>query len=191
MPKFYCTHCGQHIDAPLELAGQSAGCPACSNQVIVPIAHASAKFYCTHCGQHIDAPLELAGQSASCPACSNQVIVPIAHASAPSPLAGSDLAANPQTRRRDPQMQVGLGQLGFLGAFVGSVFLGAFAATLTGVSFAGFLVALPFIIWAACSRMKNAGKHEAWAILAIVPIVSLVFYCYCLVAPPGHSNKTN
>ena len=73
---------------------------------------------------------------------------------------------------------------------MGSVFLGALVASVTGERLVGYLVAIPFVIWAACSRMKNAGKHEAWAILGIVPIVSLVLYIYCLAAPPARSNKT-
>ncbi len=36
MPKFYCSHCGQHIDAGDELAGTSAACPACGGKIIVP-----------------------------------------------------------------------------------------------------------------------------------------------------------
>lgn len=41
MPKFYCNHCGQRIDAGDELAGTSAACPACGGKIIVPqiIAH--------------------------------------------------------------------------------------------------------------------------------------------------------
>ena len=36
MPKFYCTHCGQHIDAPDELAGSHAACPTCGGEIDVP-----------------------------------------------------------------------------------------------------------------------------------------------------------
>ena len=36
MPKFYCTHCGQHIDAPDELAGSHLACPTCGGEIDVP-----------------------------------------------------------------------------------------------------------------------------------------------------------
>lgn len=37
MPKFYCSHCGQHIDAPDELAGTNAICPSCEGRIEVPL----------------------------------------------------------------------------------------------------------------------------------------------------------
>lgn len=37
MPKFYCSHCGQSIDGPDELAGQKANCPTCNAEIQVPI----------------------------------------------------------------------------------------------------------------------------------------------------------
>lgn len=36
MPLFYCSHCGQHIDADDSLAGASVACPSCSGTIIVP-----------------------------------------------------------------------------------------------------------------------------------------------------------
>ena len=36
MPKFSCPHCSQHIDAPDELAGTNATCPACEGAITVP-----------------------------------------------------------------------------------------------------------------------------------------------------------
>jgi len=36
MPKFFCTHCGQSIDADDEFAGMTAHCPACSGSIVVP-----------------------------------------------------------------------------------------------------------------------------------------------------------
>lgn len=36
MPKFHCTHCGQHIDAPEETAGTPANCPSCGGEILVP-----------------------------------------------------------------------------------------------------------------------------------------------------------
>lgn len=36
MPKLYCTHCGQHIDAPNELAGTQAACPTCGGEINIP-----------------------------------------------------------------------------------------------------------------------------------------------------------
>lgn len=36
MPFFYCSHCGQHIDADDSLAGASVACPSCSGAIKVP-----------------------------------------------------------------------------------------------------------------------------------------------------------
>ena len=36
MPKFYCTHCGQHIEASEELAGAHSSCPCCRKEIVVP-----------------------------------------------------------------------------------------------------------------------------------------------------------
>jgi len=36
MPKFYCIHCGQHIDAVDTLAGTTAVCPTCGGDIEVP-----------------------------------------------------------------------------------------------------------------------------------------------------------
>ena len=36
MPKFYCIHCGQHIDAPEEMAGSQSACPTCGGAIEVP-----------------------------------------------------------------------------------------------------------------------------------------------------------
>ena len=33
---FYCSHCGQHLDAPLEMAGDQLACPSCGNPLRVP-----------------------------------------------------------------------------------------------------------------------------------------------------------
>jgi len=36
MPKFYCSHCGQHIDADQSFAGSAVACPTCSGAIVVP-----------------------------------------------------------------------------------------------------------------------------------------------------------
>lgn len=36
MPKFYCVHCGQRIDAPDDVAGSQSACPTCSDEIGVP-----------------------------------------------------------------------------------------------------------------------------------------------------------
>jgi hypothetical protein len=145
-------------------------------------------FYCIHCGQHINAGVELAGTNALCPSCATQIIVPpLEHQ---SPQLGQESSARPGAKRSDPKKKAGLGRLGFFGAFVGSVFLAACVAALTEVRAVGLLVAIPTLIWAGTSRMKNAGKSEAWAILAIIPFVSLFFYIYCFSAPSAHSKNT-
>jgi DNA-directed RNA polymerase subunit RPC12/RpoP len=36
MPKFYCSNCGQRIDADESYAGMSANCPTCQAAVVVP-----------------------------------------------------------------------------------------------------------------------------------------------------------
>ena len=36
MPKFHCIHCGQHIDAPDEMAGSQSACPTCGGEIEVP-----------------------------------------------------------------------------------------------------------------------------------------------------------
>lgn len=33
---FYCSHCGQHLDAPPEMAGDRLACPACGQPIQVP-----------------------------------------------------------------------------------------------------------------------------------------------------------
>jgi len=33
---FYCGHCGQHLDAPPEMAGEQLACPACNKPIRVP-----------------------------------------------------------------------------------------------------------------------------------------------------------
>ena len=41
MAKFHCIHCGQRIDAPDELAGTDANCPACGGAITVPALSAT------------------------------------------------------------------------------------------------------------------------------------------------------
>ena len=36
MPKFYCIHCGQHIDTPDQMAGNQSACPTCGGEIAVP-----------------------------------------------------------------------------------------------------------------------------------------------------------
>jgi hypothetical protein len=36
MPKFYCVHCGQHIDAPEVMSGTHSNCPTCGGAIEVP-----------------------------------------------------------------------------------------------------------------------------------------------------------
>jgi hypothetical protein len=36
MPKFHCIHCGQHIDAPDQMAGSQSACPTCGGEIAVP-----------------------------------------------------------------------------------------------------------------------------------------------------------
>jgi hypothetical protein len=36
MPKFYCVHCGQHIDAPDTMSGTQTTCPTCGGEIDVP-----------------------------------------------------------------------------------------------------------------------------------------------------------
>ena len=33
---FYCSHCGQHLDAPPEMAGDQLACPSCATPIQVP-----------------------------------------------------------------------------------------------------------------------------------------------------------
>jgi len=43
MAKFHCIHCGQRIDAPVELAGTDANCPTCGGAITVPaLPHTTA-----------------------------------------------------------------------------------------------------------------------------------------------------
>lgn len=42
MFKFHCVHCGQRIEAPAELAGTSANCPACESAIQVPAIDAGS-----------------------------------------------------------------------------------------------------------------------------------------------------
>jgi hypothetical protein len=36
MPKFYCSHCGQHIDADQSFSGTTVACPTCGGDTVVP-----------------------------------------------------------------------------------------------------------------------------------------------------------
>lgn len=158
---------------------------------------------CLTCAERFKVARPKTHEVGSCPGCGSQFSIDPADLPPPPPvkmtrgievmglpMPGSDLLTDSQPGAPVSEKQAGLGQFGFLGAFVGSVFLGALAASVTGEGWMAILVATPFVIVAASSRMKNAGKHEAWAILGIVPIVSLVFYIYCLAARPAQSNKT-
>jgi len=40
--KFYCQHCGQPLEAPDDIAGESVDCPACGISLVVPAFSASA-----------------------------------------------------------------------------------------------------------------------------------------------------
>ena len=44
MPKFECPHCSQSIDAPDDLAGADAECPACNAAITVPISGSKRKL---------------------------------------------------------------------------------------------------------------------------------------------------
>lgn len=35
--KFYCTHCGQHIEAPEDTQGSEVICPTCTNRFVAPL----------------------------------------------------------------------------------------------------------------------------------------------------------
>ena len=35
---FTCSHCGQSLDAPSELEGQSIQCPSCGRYIVVPVS---------------------------------------------------------------------------------------------------------------------------------------------------------
>ena len=88
---FACPHCGNTIMAQLNERGQTAECPVCNGQMVVPdtsvapAAEPTAKpktvsnfvtFVCKVCSQEIEAPLEMIGMSAVCPACGSQLRVP-------------------------------------------------------------------------------------------------------------------
>lgn len=34
--KFYCLHCGQHLEAPADMAGEAVTCPSCNSSLVVP-----------------------------------------------------------------------------------------------------------------------------------------------------------
>src|SRR5688500_17321930 len=42
MPLFYCSHCGQRIDAEDSLAGESALCPTCGGGITVPLPRSAS-----------------------------------------------------------------------------------------------------------------------------------------------------
>ncbi|MGI6086929.1 MAG: HU family DNA-binding protein [Kiritimatiellia bacterium] len=88
---FACPHCGNTIMAQVNERGQTAECPVCNGQMVVPdtsaasAAEPAAKpktvsnfvaFVCEVCRQEIEAPLEMIGMSAVCPACGSQLRVP-------------------------------------------------------------------------------------------------------------------
>ena len=84
--RFSCHNCGQHIDAPEEMAGQRVNCPGCQqpltvpNRSIIPMeSKPDAKdisFDCAKCGQHVIIAAELAGQLVDCPKCGTKIVVP-------------------------------------------------------------------------------------------------------------------
>ena len=112
---------------------------------------------------------------------------PVSEPSPPSDLPPPPPPPPAQRKKKAKKGGVGLGRLGFFGVFVGIIFAGAFLSALGGGIFAALLAKL-FLIPPGCSRMKNAGKSEAWAILSIVPFVSLFFYGYCFCLPTAKEN---
>ncbi len=130
---FSCPHCGNTIMAQLNERGQTAECPVCNGQMIVPdgtsapagapadASPAAAKpksvtnfvtFVCDVCKQEIEAPLEMIGMKAVCPACGSQLKVP-AHESEPKsgPASALDTKAKGKIDRSSMTIRMDLSDL--------------------------------------------------------------------------------
>ncbi len=92
---FACPHCSQSLEAPPDMAGQTANCPGCGKGVAVPrpsLPVASPPvarphpapgrrampilFRCPQCSHLIEAAPEMADLCMDCPKCSSVVTVP-------------------------------------------------------------------------------------------------------------------
>ncbi len=60
MPKFHCTHCEQHIDAPEEMAGTHANCPTCGEEIQIPGAASILPLTSASDKNGIESPAKLA-----------------------------------------------------------------------------------------------------------------------------------
>ena len=84
--RFSCHNCGQHIDAPEEMAGQGVNCPGCQQSLTVPNRSTvpvesqpeatDISFDCAKCGQNIVIDEAWAGQLYDCPKCGTKIVVP-------------------------------------------------------------------------------------------------------------------
>ena len=74
--KFSC-QCGQHIKAPLEVAGTSIECPACHKPTAAPqLGPATTKLVCPRCLEKYLIPVEASEGDVECPSCLLSFVVP-------------------------------------------------------------------------------------------------------------------
>ncbi len=72
--KFFCTECGQRIEAQANRAGEFATCPTCEGMVEVPVPDVT--FFCVHCGLSQTTRGNDAGMNIPCEACGKFTKVP-------------------------------------------------------------------------------------------------------------------
>lgn len=79
--KFFCCHCGLHIECDDSMAGTEASCPGCQGPVAVParalVAVRPLQFFCTHCGVRIECEPSMAGMETPCPDCQAPLTIPL------------------------------------------------------------------------------------------------------------------
>ena len=158
MPKFYCTNCGQHIDADDSLSGVTATCPTCQAQVTVPGSPSSRAVALT----------------------ANPYSPPQSYGS----LAGNEMppVRNYGGIRRLPYLGIIFGL-----AIVQSVLASGTGTSDSTVGFA-LLVVIVGSFFPVFYRLKNIGMNPWWCLLMIVPIANLFVGVRCLVFQEGYQD---
>jgi len=79
----WCNHCGQKYRLPGSMAGKTATCDKCQNDIIIPVESQVKPerkemliFPCDHCGIKIQKPKNLAGTEINCRECGRENTVP-------------------------------------------------------------------------------------------------------------------
>lgn len=164
MPKFYCVHCGQHINAPEVMSGMHSNCPTCGGAVEVPgeqIYQRSAKT----------TRLLYDGYTAP----------------------GAETLPHHRTAkiaRKHP----GLNRWQYALSFFGIVILFSIISNADIVDprsrLVFYVMAALSMVPLSASRFRNMGASPWWCLFGLIPLVSLVMYMLCFAQRPGCYTKT-